>query len=186
MNNDGKWEVNYTSDAAKKLFLTNIFGENLERNGHDYSNASAGEIVNYMENDLFEIKQECSDELLLKMLAVRYNVYAISSQKYLGVTIAKEVSNETVVAIYENEADLTGVTVEEQTVRKYNMSQYFAPIIGYTGTISDTELEEFKEQGKTILPAMLWVSPELNLPWRNICRENVVKRKFLWTTQERY
>ena len=77
-----RWEmeVNYTSDAAKKLFLTNIFGENLERNGHDYSNASAGEIVNYMENDLFEIKQECSDELLLKMLAVRYNVYAISSQ----------------------------------------------------------------------------------------------------------
>ena len=151
LNNDGKWEVNYTSDAAKKLFLTNIFGENLERNGHDYSNASAGEIVNYMENDLFEIKQECSDELLLKMLAVRYNVYAISSQKYLGVTIAKEVSNETVVAIYENEADLTGVTVEEQTVRKYNMSQYFAPIIGYTGTISDTELEEFKEQGKNYI-----------------------------------
>ena len=41
--------------------------------------------------------------------------------------------------------------MEEQTVRKYNMSQYFAPIIGYTGTISDTELEEFKEQGKNYI-----------------------------------
>lgn len=151
LNADGKWTANYTSDAARNLFLTNIFGKELKRNNHDYSNASAGEIISYLKNDLFEIKQECSDELLLKMIAVRYNVYAISSQKYLGVTIAKEVSNETVVAIYENEADLTGVTVEEQTIRKYNMSQYFAPILGYTGTISDTELEDFKEKGKTYI-----------------------------------
>lgn len=151
LDNDGKWVTNYTSDAAKNLFLTNIFGKGLKKNGHDYSNASAGEIVSYLKNDLFEIKQECSDELLLKMIAVRYNLYAISAQKYLGVTIAKEVSNETVVAIYENEADLTGVTVEEQTVRKYTMSEYFAPIIGYTGTISDTELEDYKEKGENYI-----------------------------------
>lgn len=148
LDNDGKWVANYTSDASKKIFLENIFGKGLKRNNHDYSNASAGEIIAYLKNDLFEVKQECSNELLLKVLAVRYNVYAISSQKYLGVTIAKEVSNETVVAIYENEADLTGVTVEEQTIRKYTMSEYFAPIIGYTGTISDSELEEYKEKGK--------------------------------------
>lgn len=148
LDNDGKWVANYTSDASKKIFLENIFGKGLKRNGKDYSNASAGEIIAYLKNDLFEVKQECSNELLLKVLAVRYNVYAISSQKYLGVTIAKEVSNETVVAIYENEADLTGVTVEEQTIRKYTMSEYFAPIIGYTGTISDSELEEYKEKGK--------------------------------------
>lgn len=148
LDNDGKWVANYTSDASKKIFLENIFGKGLKRNNHDYSNASAGEIIAYLKNDLFEVKQECSNELLLKVLAVRYNVYAISSQKYLGVTIAKEVSNETVVAIYENEADLTGVTVEEQTIRKYTMSEYFAPIIGYTGTISDSELEDYKEKGK--------------------------------------
>lgn len=148
LDNDGKWVANYTSDASKKIFLENIFGKGLKRNNHDYSNASAGEIIAYLKNDLFEVKQECSNELLLKVLAVRYNVYAISSQKYLGVTIAKEVSNETVVAIYENEPDLTGVTVEEQTIRKYTMSEYFAPIIGYTGTISDSELEEYKEKGK--------------------------------------
>lgn len=148
LNNDGKWEANYTSDASKKLFLTNIFGKELKRNNRDYSNASAGEIISYLKNDLFEVEQDCSDKLLLKILAVRYNVYAISSQKYLGVTIAKEVSNETVVAIYENEADLMGVTVEEQTIRKYTMSKYFAPIIGYTGTISDSELEDYKEKGK--------------------------------------
>ena len=151
LNNDGKWVTNYTSDSAKNLFLTNIFGKELKRDNRDYSNASAGEIISYLKNDLFEIEQECSDELLLKIIAIRYNVYSISSQKYLGVTIAKEVSNETVVAIYENEADLTGVTVEERTVRKYNMSKYFAPILGYTGTISDTELEDYKAKGKNYI-----------------------------------
>lgn len=151
LNSDGKWVANYTSDASKERFLKDIFGKDLKKNGHDYSNASAGEIINYLKKDFFEIDQECSDALLLKMIAVRYNVFAISSQKYLGVTIAKEVSNETVVAIYENEADLTGVTVEEQTIRKYTMSQYFAPIIGYTGTISDTELEDYKEKGKNYI-----------------------------------
>jgi len=151
LNDDGKWEENFTSDASKKLFMTNLFGKNLKKNNHDYSNASVGEIISYLKNDLFEVTEKCSDQMLLKILAIRYNVYAISSQKYVGVTIATDVSNGTMVGISENEADLTGVTVEEQTIRKYNMSKYFAPIIGYTGTISDAQLEEYKKQGKNYI-----------------------------------
>lgn len=151
LNDDGKWEENFTSDASKKLFMTNLFGKTLKKNNHDYSNASVGEIISYLKNDLFEVTEKCSDQMLLKILAIRYNVYAISSQKYVGVTIATDVSNGTMVGISENEADLTGVTVEEQTIRKYNMSKYFAPIIGYTGTISDAQLEEYKKQGKNYI-----------------------------------
>lgn len=60
--------------------------------------------------------------MLLKILSIRYNVFANSYQKYVGVTIAKDINEKTVAAIYENEADLTGVMVEEKTVRKYNDS----------------------------------------------------------------
>ena len=28
-------------------------------------------------------------------------------------------------------------------------SEYFAPILGYTGTISDTQIEEYDKKGKT-------------------------------------
>ena len=148
LNEDGKWVDNFSSDSAKKLFLTNIFGEDYEYDGHDYSNASAAELISFLKNTFFEIKQDIDNEMLLKMLSIRYNVYANSYQKYVGITISKDVSEKTVAAIYENEADLTGVTVEEQTIRKYNDSIYFAPILGYTGTISDEQLAAYKKKGK--------------------------------------
>ncbi|WP_302625477.1 penicillin-binding transpeptidase domain-containing protein [uncultured Eubacterium sp.] len=148
LNEDGKWEESFTSDRAKQLFMENIFGKGLKYQGHDYTNASTGEIINFLKNDFFEIELDVDDEMLLKIISLRYNVYANSYQKYVGITIAKDISRETAAAIYENEAELTGVTVEEQTVRKYNNSIYFAPILGYTGTISDAQLEDFKEEGK--------------------------------------
>lgn len=148
LNSDDKWEFSFTSDASKKLFFNNIFGENLTVDNHDYSNASAGEVISYLRNDFFEVQGEFTDQMLLKILSIRYNVYLNSYQKYVTTTIAKDVSKETMVAIYENEAELTGVSVEEQTIRRYNDSEYYAPILGYTGTISDTQLEEFNANGE--------------------------------------
>ena len=72
LNDDGKWEENFTSDASKKLFMTNLFGKTLKKNNHDYSNASVGEIISYLKNDLFEVTEKCSDQMLLKILAIRY------------------------------------------------------------------------------------------------------------------
>ena len=45
LNDDGKWEENFTSDASKKLFMTNLFGKTLKKNNHDYSNASVGKMI---------------------------------------------------------------------------------------------------------------------------------------------
>ena len=151
LNEDGKWEENFTSDSAKNLFLTNIFGEDHEYDGRNYDNASAGELISFLKNTFFEIKMDIDDEMLFKMLSVRYNVYANSYQKYVGITIAKDINEKTAAAIYENEADLTGVTVEEKTIRKYNDSIYFAPILGYTGTISDEQLAEYEEAGENYI-----------------------------------
>lgn len=148
LNSDDKWEFTFTSDSAKNLFFKNIFGEDLTVDDHDYSNASAGEVISYLKNEFFEIEGDFEDTMLLKIISIRYNVYLNSYQKYVTTTIAKEVSKETMVAIYENEAELTGVTVEEQTIRRYNDSKYYAPILGYTGTISDEQLEEFNAAGK--------------------------------------
>ena len=40
--------------------------------------------------------------------------------------------------ILENKEELQCVTIEEETLRIYNDSEYFAHIIGYTGKIWDT------------------------------------------------
>ena len=61
------------------------------------------------------------------------------------------------VAIQENASTLKGVKAEEQNIRKYNDSLYYAPILGYTGTISETQLEDLMLREKNILAAMLLV-----------------------------
>ncbi len=147
LNDDGKWEAAFSSDATKKTFMTNIFGKNLTVDKHNYTNASAGEIMNYLKNKFFEVQIDCDNEMLLKIISIRYNVWLNSYQKYVGTTIAKEVSKETMVAIYESESELPGVTIEESTIRKYKDSQYFAPIIGYTGTISTEQMEQYNARG---------------------------------------
>ena len=62
------------------------------------------------------------------------------------MTIATDVSNETVAAIYENQEDLPGVDIAEDSVRVYNHAEAMAPIIGYTGSASQEELETLSEE----------------------------------------
>lgn len=74
---------------------------------------------------------------------------ANSYNRYIEFTIANEVSDETVAAILEGAYDLVGVTVEEQYVRKYVDSIYTSQILGYTGTVSSSELETLKQDNPT-------------------------------------
>lgn len=92
-----------------------------------------------------------TNEEWLKMVTIRYAMSLTSYRKYIGTTVATNVSEETVAAIMENSDLLPGVTIEEDTVRRYVDSKYFAHVLGYTGKISSDELtrlnEEAVEQG---------------------------------------
>ena len=56
--------------------------------------------------------------------------------------ITTDVNDEVVAAIKENSAELPGVEIQQNTSRVYNDSMYFAHIIGYTGSINATEIDE--------------------------------------------
>ena len=64
----------------------------------------------------------------------------------MQVTIATDVSDSTVAAIYENQDSLPGVAIAEDSIRVYNYSESMASIIGYTGSASQEELEELSEE----------------------------------------
>lgn len=81
-------------------------------------------------------------EELLQIITVRYNLSMNSYQKYLSTVISDNVCDETVAAIMENKDTLQGIDIEENTLRVYNESEYFAHIIGYTGYASPEDLEE--------------------------------------------
>lgn len=88
----------------------------------------------------------------LKMVTIRYAMNLTSFRKYIGTTVAANVSERTVVAIMENSQSLPGVSIVEDTVRRYVDSQYFAHVLGYTGKISSDELTslnaQMEEQGR--------------------------------------
>ncbi len=82
----------------------------------------------------------------LEIIIVRYQLSLTSYQKFVQVTVAENVSNQTVADIRENKDVLTGVDIEEDSVRVYNYPYSMASIIGYTGKPSAEELNELQTQ----------------------------------------
>ena len=83
-----------------------------------------------------------SKEDWLKLVTIRYAMSLTSFRKYIGTTIATNISEKTVAVLMENSTELPGVTIVEDTVRRYVDSEYFAHVLGYTGKISSDELTE--------------------------------------------
>ena len=82
----------------------------------------------------------------LQMVTLRYAMNLTSYRKYIGTTVATNVSEKTVAVLMENSEVLPGVTIVEDTVRRYVDSKYFAHVLGYTGRISSEELAQLNEE----------------------------------------
>ena len=83
---------------------------------------------------------------ILDLAIIRYELNTNSFKKYMRVTIASNVSEESVAAIEENKPALQGIDVVEDSIRKYVEDESMGPILGYTGKASSEELEELREQ----------------------------------------
>lgn len=94
----------------------------------------------------FKVGEGYTKEELLKMVIIRYAMSANSYQKYIATTVASDVNEKTVAVVMENSNLLEGVSIAEDTVRKYVDSVYFSHILGYTGKISQEELDELLKE----------------------------------------
>ena len=83
---------------------------------------------------------------ILKILTIRFALSSNSYQKYIATTIATDVGERTVAVISENMQYLDGVSIAEDTIRKYVNSVYFSHIIGYTGKIPSEKLSEYTKR----------------------------------------
>lgn len=140
-------------------FLADVYGrKTIDELEEEERSATAEEIIEFLaEEDNFaignyEVEGDSSSEFiigkgytqkeLLQMVTIRYAMKLTSYRKYIGTTVATDISNETVAVIMENSAELPGVSIVEDTVRRYTEdSVYFSHILGYTGKISSEELE---------------------------------------------
>lgn len=96
----------------------------------------------------YKIDDELSDMEVRKIFRIREEVKTVGYNKYRSSTIAKDVSNETVVYIEELSDNLPGVEVGSESVRYYPNGSTLSHVIGYMGSISDSQYEEYvKEKG---------------------------------------
>lgn len=162
LSDDGTWEYT-TSGFTLNRFKADIFGqayindlssEELNMSAEDLMTLLCG--VKYYgildpkitaaERKQYDLPESYTDKELLQLVTLRAAIAAYSFQRYQAVTIAKDVSEETVARIMENAASFQGIDISEEYRRVYADAEYIAPLIGYTGQISAEELESLSEE----------------------------------------
>ena len=141
----------YTVSGTNLLrFLADIYGYQ-DTSSLDYSerNTTADEMIRLLA-DRYGISEEGrSPQRLLQMITIRYMLSLNSYNKYISSTIAVNINENAVSEILENANILKGVDIEDVTSRVYVDGTYFCHILGYTGKISTSELEDYQAQGIT-------------------------------------
>ncbi|SKB71865.1 penicillin-binding protein 2 [Lachnospiraceae bacterium] len=151
----------FTLEGKQQLrFLADIYGRtSIENLKNKERNATADDVIAYLcgpkvygigtytekTDGSYDFKPEegYTNEELLKVVTVRYNLGLNSYQKYIATTVATNVNEKTVAEVLENQDSLQGVNIAEDTVRTYIDDPSFSHILGYTGKISNEELAEY-------------------------------------------
>ncbi len=166
VDENGEYAFDVSPGFTLDRFRADIFGYRLiDDMTEEQKNASAQDIVDflsgptgfsvvltgdnaYTEEELasHHLPQQLSRQEILNISIIRYQLNTNSFKKYMPVTIATNVSARSVATIMEYQAELAGIEVVEDSVRKYIDDESVAPIIGYIGKASAEELEELREQ----------------------------------------
>lgn len=102
----------------------------------------------YTKQELKEhgLPESFTPEETLEIVKIRYILSTKGFQRYVPVTVATNVSEETVAEVMERKDELQGVDITEDSIRVYEDAECLAPIIGYTGKADAQELKELREQ----------------------------------------
>lgn len=152
---DGTYSFNVSGSSLNR-FRADVFGkssaDDLEYDkdtGIDEANATAEQIMEYlMGKDNFGISSKYDGDLAYRIVVVRYAMLGNRFARYKEIKIATDVSDKTVAYVNEHMDTLSGISVNEDMIRKYNYSEYFSSIIGYTGPISESEYTALHKKNK--------------------------------------
>ncbi|MEG2323459.1 MAG: penicillin-binding transpeptidase domain-containing protein [Anaerovoracaceae bacterium] len=146
-----KWTSAATSLTTKTIYQAPPRGDILDRNGK----IIAGNTYSYSlrMNTTKMTQREITDSLknLDNLLAgqgdhLEKEISQSKYRKYLPITVAKNISNETVVIIEENRDKYPEIEVFTEYARIYPEGSLASHMIGYLGKISDADKEKYVEK----------------------------------------
>lgn len=141
----------FTEDAQSiRSFITNYVPYDNQEHKEELYTYSAPELMAYLRGEKgYNLAADISDEDARKILAMRLEISQTTYQKYKKVTLAKNISMETLAAIEENQDDFPSIMAEVESQRYYaeTYSKAFGNILGYTRQITESQYNTLKESG---------------------------------------
>ena len=128
--------MTYTFDTKKEAFL-----EKYELK----TNLSAKQAFKELRK-MYKIDESLSDTEARKIFRIREEIKELGFNKYRSSSIATNISDKTVILMEEMSDSLKGVDVVSDTARYYPNGAVLAHVIGYMGSISDYQYEEYVTQ----------------------------------------
>jgi penicillin-binding protein 2 len=151
---EGVLRESFASENARLRFLRDMYGRtSVSQLSESELQTDAQAIMDFY-SDKFGIgvnedgsRYTLDPQTALKLLYIRYSMYANYYTRYNPSTVAEDVKEETVAAIREHAAELGGVDIEQTYKRVYNDAVYLCHILGYTGYASTEEIEALNAAG---------------------------------------
>lgn len=157
MISSNNYQFNTSSQTQQNHFRREVFQIDHKLEKEKYSEiqkqqmqASAKDIIDYLRTGKgsakedfkkYDISPDYSDADAFEIVRIRYSIDKNRFTQFNAITIAMDISNESVAQISENRDQFPGFDVAQDSLRVYNYSKYFAHIIGYTGIVSNEDLE---------------------------------------------
>ncbi len=166
IDDQGEYAFDVEEGFTLSRFRADVYGHPLiDDLTEDEKNATAVEMVEHLsgskgfsivlygdnaytteELETHHLPGELSKQEILDIAIIRYELNNNSFMKYVPVTIATNISEESVASLMENQSSLQGIEVVEDSIRKYVDEESMGPILGYIGKASAEELEELRTQ----------------------------------------
>lgn len=134
-------------ESRRKLFINSI-----PFNGREHRDEILGynpqELFDYLRSeDVFQIDESYTEEEARKIMAIRHQMYQVAYQKYKPVTIATNISEQTLATISEHQEDYPNIYPQLESYRYYTHGKEFGNILGYTRAITSKQFEEMQHLG---------------------------------------
>ena len=143
---DGNWCFTWDSylDEEAAAARTKTWASNMALSIKTYPTAE--DMLNALK-ERYGIGDDVSDEEAHKILSVWQEAQQNSYSSYLAQTICEDVPISTVSRIELASAELDGISIEQATVRVYPQQDVAAHIIGYVGSISEDNINDYTDKG---------------------------------------
>lgn len=106
---------------------------------------NAEDVFKFIREKKYGINDKYTDAEAYKIMTMRYEIRDYSSMR--SVSLAEDISKETVAEVEERHHDFTGVSTDTEPLRKYVDAYDVSHVLGFIRGISDKEYERLKNKG---------------------------------------